>query len=66
MKLESCPFCGSYHLSVEMKASAWNDKHQELHIVCNDCACMTPVYIWNRRQPSKLEELSQLSSTRAI
>ena len=51
MKLEKCPFCGSLHLSIEMRASAWNNQDMESHVICNDCACMSPVYIWNKRYP---------------
>ena len=49
MKLEQCPFCGSHHLSVEMKDSSWDPRYSELHVICNDCACMSPIYIWNNR-----------------
>lgn len=50
MTLKSCPFCGSNHLSIELKPSGWNIKHVEDHVVCSDCACMSPLYIWNMRR----------------
>ncbi|RIW16549.1 hypothetical protein [Vibrio harveyi] len=49
MKFKKCPFCGSAHLSVEEKASAWNNEDLEEHVICNDCASAAPVYIWNIR-----------------
>ncbi len=45
----ACPFCDSRHLSVESKTNAWNSQDRELHVVCNDCASSSPIYIWNQR-----------------
>lgn len=49
MNLKPCPFCGSIHLVKELKPSAWDSNELEYHIVCNDCACSGPVYIWSAR-----------------
>lgn len=60
MKLLSCPFCAGDNLSVEIRASAWNEQEEEAHVICNDCACMSPVYIWNRRVSVKPNRINSI------
>lgn len=47
--MKECPFCGSKMLTLKSKFSAWDETDRELHIICQDCACSAPVYIWNKR-----------------
>lgn len=49
MNDKQCPFCGSQKLSVEYLAPAWGGLKKEAHIVCDECASSSPVYIWNHR-----------------
>jgi len=49
MSHKQCPFCGSRKLSLEYLNSAWGGEEKEAHIVCDDCASASPVYIWDLR-----------------
>ncbi|WP_375748597.1 hypothetical protein [Vibrio sp. HN007] len=49
MKHKSCPFCGSNLLSVEYLYPAWGGDEKEAHVVCDECAASSPVYIWDQR-----------------
>ncbi|WCE32341.1 hypothetical protein [Vibrio sp. SCSIO 43137] len=52
MSHKQCPFCGSRKLSLEYLRSAWGSEEKEAHIVCDDCASSSPVYIWDLRHIS--------------
>lgn len=52
MNDKQCPFCGSQTLSVEYLVPAWggsSNEKKEAHIVCDECASSSPIYIWNNR-----------------
>lgn len=49
MQNKSCPFCGSSQLSIEYSKPAWGGTKKEAHVVCDDCASSSPIYIWNQR-----------------
>jgi C4-type Zn-finger protein len=56
MKRKSCPFCGSTLLSVEQLYPAWGGSVKETHVVCDECACSAPVYIWDNDTPANTAE----------
>ncbi|WED25208.1 hypothetical protein L3V77_08915 [Vibrio sp. DW001] len=48
-----CPFCGSCHLSLLSQIPIWGGEEKELHIICDDCACSAPEYVWTQYQRVK-------------
>ncbi|MDG3085949.1 hypothetical protein P7F88_07500 [Vibrio hannami] len=52
MKHKSCPFCGSNTLSIEYLYPAWGGDEKEAHVVCDECAASSPMYIWDNRGKS--------------
>ena len=61
MNHKSCPFCGNKKLSVEYLYSAWGSDEKEVHIVCDECASSSPVYVWNMRKNENKPSNEQLS-----
>lgn len=53
MKRKTCPFCGSTNLSVEELYPAWGGSIKEAHVVCDECACSAPVYVWDSEAASR-------------
>ncbi len=50
MKHKPCPFCENKKLSIEYLYPAWGGDEKEVHIVCDECASSSPIYIWNMRK----------------
>lgn len=59
MRNKACPFCGSEKLSYESLKPVWGNDAKELHIVCDECACSAPAYIWNLRESSSTKSKKQ-------
>ncbi|AYV24789.1 hypothetical protein ECB94_26525 [Vibrio mediterranei] len=66
--MKACPFCGSNMLLVEWRTSAWNERYSDWHVICQDCACSAPIYIWNRRHNSSgtVKPFSEIGTRNAL